>query len=288
VMRVGELLLPLVGAMRGELLAGGYIQADETTVAVQMHDGRGANHQAYLWQYSKPGSTAVFDFRLGRGREGPREFLGNYEGLLQTDGYAAYENIGGPGLSHAGCWAHARRPFAEALKDNPRDALALELLTGINELFAIERKASKDGLSLEERHQLRRQSVPGVLERLGAARDRGIAATLPGSGVGRGVRYLAGQWTKLVRVFAHPEAELSNNVAENSMRPVAIGRKNWIHVGSQAAGPRVAAILSVIESCRRLDVPVREYLAQTLPGLGDLPVSRLPQFTPAAFANRSR
>jgi transposase len=85
-MRVGELLTPVVAAMRRELLGGSYIQADETTVDVQMHDGRGQNHQAYLWQYGRPGAGVVFDFRLGRGREGPQEFLGNFEGILQTDG----------------------------------------------------------------------------------------------------------------------------------------------------------------------------------------------------------
>jgi hypothetical protein len=89
VMRVGELLIPVVAAMRRELLRGGYLQADETPVAVQMHDGRGKNHQAYLWQYGRPSGAVVFDFRLGRGRDGPKQFLDQFEGILQTDGYAA-------------------------------------------------------------------------------------------------------------------------------------------------------------------------------------------------------
>jgi transposase len=106
VMRVGELLIPIAEAMRGELLGGSYIQADETTVDVQMHDGRGKNHQAYLWQYGTPGGGAVFDFQLGRGRDGPKKFLGQFEGILQTDGYGAYDQVGGPKMVHAGCWAH--------------------------------------------------------------------------------------------------------------------------------------------------------------------------------------
>ena len=96
VMRVGELLGPVVEAMRRDLLTASYIQADETPVPVQMHDRRGENHQAYLWQYARPGGETVFDFCLGRGREGPRKFLGLWEGILQTDGYAAYADIGGP------------------------------------------------------------------------------------------------------------------------------------------------------------------------------------------------
>jgi transposase len=106
VMRVGELLRPLSGAMAQELLSGSYIQADETTVGVQMHDGRGQNHQAYLWQYSRPGGPVVFDFRLGRDRDGPKRFLGHFEGVLQSDGYEAYDRVGGEGIVHAACWAH--------------------------------------------------------------------------------------------------------------------------------------------------------------------------------------
>ena len=105
-MRVGELLEPVVAAMRQDLLRGSYLQADETIVPVQMHDKRGADHQAYLWQYGKPGGETVFDFRMGRGREGPQKFLGQWEGILQTDGYQAYDGIGGPKLVHVGCWAH--------------------------------------------------------------------------------------------------------------------------------------------------------------------------------------
>ncbi len=114
VLKVGELLVPMVSAMRRELINGTYIQADETPVDVQIHEGRGKNHQAYLWQYGKPGATVVFDFCLSRGRDGPRQFLGQFEGLLQTDGYAAYDQIGGPKMVHAGCWSHAERYFSEA------------------------------------------------------------------------------------------------------------------------------------------------------------------------------
>jgi len=90
-------------------------------------------------------------------------------------------------------------------------------------------------------------------------------------------------WDKLTRLLEYPELELSNNLAENSMRPVTLGRKNWIHIGSSQAGPKIAAILSVVESCRRLKLPVRDYLAAVLPGLADLPIQRLAHLTPAAW-----
>jgi transposase len=128
VMQVGELLRPIVGAMRQELLGGSYLQVDETTVGVQMHDGRGQNHQAYLWQYGRPGGSVVFDFRLGRDRDGPKRFLGGFAGRLQSDGYGAYNHVGGEGLVHVACWAHARRKFFDAVKLNARDETALRIV----------------------------------------------------------------------------------------------------------------------------------------------------------------
>src|SRR5579864_7964278 len=105
-MTAGGLLIPVAAAMGRELVRGPYMQADETPVDVQMHDRRGKNHQAYLWQYSRPGGSVVFDFQLGRGRDGPKKFLGGFNGILQTDGYAAYDKVGGPKLVHAACWSH--------------------------------------------------------------------------------------------------------------------------------------------------------------------------------------
>jgi transposase len=106
VMAVGELLMPIRGAMRQELLSGDYIQADETPVDVQSERTKGKNHQAYLWQYSRPLGPVVFDFQLDRSGQGPRQFLGEFEGILQTDGYAGYGKVGGKAMVHAGCWAH--------------------------------------------------------------------------------------------------------------------------------------------------------------------------------------
>jgi transposase len=114
--------------------------------------------------------------------------------------------------------------------------------------------------------------------------DAARVAVLPASALGKALSYTLSLWDKLTRFLEYPELELSTNWTENSMRPVALGRKNWIHVGSEQAGPKVAAILSVVETCRRLKVPVREYLAWVLPGLGDVQVQRVSQYTPAVWA----
>jgi transposase len=288
VMRVGELLLPMAEAMRRELLSGSYRQADETTVDVQMHDRRGQNHLAYLWQYSRPGGGAVFDFQLGRGRDGPRRFLGGFAGILRTDGYIASERVGGPGMVHAACWSHARRGFVEAVKLNPGEVAATEIVVRIDELFAIDARAREENLEVAARHTLRRQHAPPILDRIRNQVEAARAGALPSSALAKAADYTLALWQRLTRFLEYPELELSHNVAENSMRPVALGRKNWLHLGSPQAGPRVAAILSVVETCRRIKVSVRDYLAAVLPGLADTRVQKLPELAPTAWAARNR
>jgi len=287
VMRVGELLTPVAGVMRRELLGGTYIQADETPVDVQVRDGRAQNHQGYLWQYGTPGGGVVFDFRLGREREGPKQFLRQFDGILQTDGYAAYDRIGGPKMIHAVCWSHARRKFIEAVKLNPKDEASMRIVSRIDELFAIDADARRENMDHAARHTLRLNNVPALLEDIRAQILAVQKTSLPKSATGKAVHYTLALWRRLVCFLDHPALELSNNLAENSMRPIAVGRKNWIHIGSPQAGPKIAAILSVVESCRRLKLPVRNYLASVLPGLANRRIQDLPDLTPAAWIQHS-
>jgi transposase len=284
VMRVGELLEPVVAAMRKDLLAASYLQADETIVPVQMHDKRGADHQAYLWQYGKPGGETVFDFCLGRGRDGPQKFLGQWQGILQTDGYQAYDNIGGPKLVHVGCWAHARRKFVDAVKVNREDAAAVQMVTRMDALFLVDRHAREHHMSAEERLIARREHAEVWAEEIRRECARLAVAVLPKSALGRAAAYTLNMWPKLRRCFDYAEVELSNNLAENSMRPIALGRKNWLHVGSPKAGPKVAAIMSIVESCRRLSIPVKDYLLHILPGMEDHKLADIAQLTPARWS----
>lgn len=284
VMRVGELLQPVAEAMREELLRGSYLQADETIVPVQMHDGRGSDHPAYLWQYGTPGGEMVFDFRLGRGRDGPAKFLKGWNGILQTDGYQAYDQVGGPGLIHVGCWAHARRKFVDAVKVNPKDGAAIAMVTRMDALFLVDRHARQQQLNAEQRAAMRREHAQAWVDEIHAECLRLRNEVLPKSALGEAVNYTLNMWAKLRRCFDHAEVELSNNVAENSMRPVTLGRKNWLHVGSTQAGPKVAAIFSVVESCRRLGLPVKDYLATVLPGLQRQTLPAVAFLTPARWS----
>jgi transposase len=288
VMRVGELLIPVVQVMRKSLLTATYLQADETPVPVQMQDGRGSNHQAYLWQYGQPGGETVFDFCMGRGRDGPLRFLGPWEGILQTDGYQAYQGVGGPKLVHVGCWAHVRRRFVDAVKVQPQDGEAMKMVVRMDALFLIDREARRQEMTATERLAFRRQHAREWLEEIQQSCRSLSKQVLPQSVLGKAVAYTLHMWAKLERCFEYAEVELSNNLAENSMRPVALGRKNWLHVGSAKAGPKVAAILSIVESCRRLDISVKEYLSAVLPGLNRRVLSQVAALTPARWSAAGR
>lgn len=248
-------------------------------------DGRGQNHQGYLWQYGTPGGGVVFDFRLGRGREGPKQFLGQYNGILQTDGYAAYDHIGGPKLIRAVCWSHSRRKFVDAVKLNPQDVAGTRIVKRIDDLFAIDAEARAENMDHAARHASRLEKTPALLDDIRAQILTVQKTALPKSAAGKAANYTLALWDKLTRFLQYPELELSTNLAENSMRPIAIGRRNWIHLGSAQAGPKVAAIFSVVESCRRLKIPIRQYLAAVLPALNHRSIQRVAEITPRAWAD---
>jgi len=225
---------------------------------------------------------------MGRGREGPKKLLRHFAGILQTDGYSAYDKVGAPGVVHAACWAHARRKFVDALKLNERDVEAARMVRRMDAIFAVDAEARACGLEAAERLALRREKMAPLLDELRRELERLGREALPASEFGKAVNYTRSLWKRLSLVLEQGELELSNNLAENSMRGVALGRKNWIHVGSPEAGPKVAAILSVIESAKRLGLPVRDYLLEVLPGMADRKVSAVPAMTPAAWRERRR
>lgn len=291
VLRVGELLIPIVDAMKHDLLAGSYIQADETHVAVQTPEKKGENHRAFFWQYSAPGKGVVFDFEMTRSKKVAKEFFKDYGGILHTDGYVAYEkDIGTKDLIHACCLAHARRGFVDAIKVQAKgqavDARLERIVALMDDLFAIDRQAREQNLLLDERHALRQERAPALLDELHAllVAMEASGTILPQSVAGKAVNYTLKRWVELTQFLVHPVIELSTNWAENSMRPIAIGRRNWLHLGSKEAGPKIAAIFSIVESCRKLGVPIRRYLADVLPGLADRSIHDLASLTPTAYA----
>jgi transposase len=291
VLRVGELLIPLVDTMKRDLLTGGYIQADETHVNVQTAEKKGENHRAFFWQFSAPGKGVIFDFEMTRSKKVAQEFFKDYGGILHTDGYVVYEkDIGTKDLIHACCMAHARRGFVDAIKVQSKaqapDARLESVVMLMDDLFAIDRQAREQNLSLDDRHQLRQECAPALVDQLYQllTEMKASGAILPQSVAGKAINYTLKRWTELTRFLDHPIVELSTNWTENSMRPVAIGRRNWLHLGSKEAGPKIAAIFSIVESCRKLGIPIRQYLAAVLPGLANCSIQKLPTLTPTAYA----
>jgi hypothetical protein len=157
----------------------------------------------------------------------------------------------------------------------------------MDELFAVDAEARRKTLTTATRHIRRQETAKPLLDGIRCKIEAAQSAALPSSALSKACQYALTLWKKLTRFLEYPELELSTNLAENSMRPIALGRKNWIHIGSPQAGPKVAAILSVVESCRRLKISVPDYLSVILPGLADVAIRRLPGLTPSSWAVNS-
>jgi transposase len=282
VLAAGGLLQAVVRAQRLELLSGSYLQADETTVPCQTGEKTGRNHRAFIWEFSEPGGRVVFTFEMGRGREGPRQFLEGFRGKLQSDGYGVYDQLG-EGIVYVGCMAHARRGFVDLAKLTPLDPLPRELLERFAALYAVEKEAREAGLGAEARLALRQAKSAPLMSALKARLVEIRQQIAPGGKRAQAVDYALGQWSRLEEYLKDGRVEIDNNWCEGGMRPWALGRKNWLHIGRPEAGPKVAAIASIVETCRRLDINLREYLRDVLPKLGEWPISRAGELTPAAW-----
>ena len=166
---------------------------------------------------------------------------------------------------------------------NRDDAAAVQMVMRMDGLFLVDRDARQKQMTVEERLALRRQQAEEWAEEIRLECVKLRSSVLPKSALGQAIGYTLNMWPKLRRVFDYAEVELSSNLAENSMRPIALGRKNWLHVGSAKAGPKVAAIMSVVESCRRLGLSVKQYLLDVLPGLDRRKLTEIAELTPARW-----
>ena len=184
---------------------------------------------------------------------------------------------------YAGCLSHARRGFVDAAKVAPLDPLPAEVIARLGKLYAVEKAAREAGLNAAQRRALRQQkSVPvmaALKERLVAIRQQ----LAPGGTLAKACDYALRQWSRLEEFLKDGRLEIDNNWCEGAIRPLALGRKNWLHIGSEAAGPKVAAIASIVETCRRLDINLRKYLNDVLPKLGEWPINRVAELTPTVW-----
>ena len=218
-----NLLSPLYDKLIGQLIESPYLMVDETPIPVLSKNKPGSTHRGYYWVYYSPLSKIVcFDYRKGRGRDGPEKFLNKYKGTIQTDGYTAYDSFENKeGYTLLACMAHARRKFDQAKDNDPQRADYA--LNKIGQLYCIEDKARQDDLSHDQRKQLRREkSLPVRVELESWMKDQ-LNLVAPKSAIGKAIAYTLGLWKRLVRYIDDGRYEIDNNLVENTIRPVAIG-----------------------------------------------------------------
>ena len=265
-----NLIEPLYDLHKAWLLSCRYIQADETPIRVQSRDVPGATHKGYFWVYFYPiTGTVVFEYCHGRGQAGPMEFLKTFKGSLQSDGYSVYEIFGrDKDIILLACMAHARRKFDES-KSNDKER-AEQMLTLIQKLYAIERNAKTLGQDFDAIRDLRqKESLPILLE-IEVWLKKNLVETLPKSAIGGAIAYTLNLWPRLIRYIDDGRYQIDNNLIENSIRPIAIGRKNYLFAGSHDAAQRAAMIYSFVGTCKQLQIDPSVWLENVL--------ERLPYF----------
>ena len=274
--------------MKAGLVAGDYLQADETPIRYLDPDVKGKSLSGWLWTYSVPQGDVVFEWQVSRSREGPREFLKSFAGKLQTDGYGVYESLArerGEELILIGCWAHARRGFHEALGEGRSAAW---LMGQIGQLYAVEKYLREQKAGPQFRAAVRAWQSRPILERLRRAMEVVRRRVLPKSLLGQAIDYTLARWPALTRYVDDGRLEIDNNLCENAIRPTAVGKKNFLFIGHPEAGQRSAVIYSILGSCRRHGINPAEYLQDVFERLPKAKTSEVPALTPAAWAKAKR
>jgi transposase len=279
----GVQLQPLIDALRREVLAHPVIHADETPVQMlkpaSQRDGK--THRAYLWAYT-PGRhevtrAVVYDFCESRAGKHACEFLKDWSGTLLVDDFAGYKQLMGEHIQEAGCWAHARRKFFELHAAN-QSQIAVQALDHIGLLYDIERRVQ--GATNDERLQARQQQSKPVMDQLHGWLIEHRAKVPTGSATAKAIDYSLRRWQALTVFVDNARVPIDNNWIENQMRPVALGRKNWLFAGSLRAGERAAAVMSLIQSAKLNGHDPYAYLKDVMDKLPTWPNSRILELLP--------
>jgi transposase len=280
---VAAALVPIGDELRRQVTAAQYLQTDDTPVTIL--EASGGSRKGRLWTYLDPISRqVVFDATRTHERDGPEAFLASFAGDLQADAYTGYDALYATGrIREIGCWAHARRGFVEALTTDVRAALTVAL---IQQLYDVERAGTE--LSRDARRDLRHEQSRPLLVKIAVERDQLARTVLPKSPLGDAVRYLTNQWAALQCYVDDGRLAIDNNRAENQLRVVALGRKNWLFAGSFEGARRAALLYSLVQSCALVDVPPFEYLKDVLLRVATHPQRLIGQLTPKGWADTFR
>jgi len=259
-----DLLLPLYELLAKKLSQTDYVQIDESPMPVLSKDKPGSTHRGYMWVSHLPKEKAVyFNYDPSRAKTVVNTLLSDYKGCIQTDGYAGYEEISKKaGITHICCMAHARRKFEKALdNDMGRAKYAMKQF---QLLYAIERFATNVGLTIEEITELRQTYAKPILDELYEWMIEESTKILPKSGIGKAINYTINLWSKLVKYVENGAWQIDNNWVENKIRPLALGRKNYLFCGSHQAAQRAAMMYSFFGTCQINNINPLEWLTETL------------------------
>lgn len=276
-------LEPLYDQLIFDTKTKGYLQVDETVIKVLDSDKKGATHRGFYWVYHSPlDKTVLFDYHPSRAGYVPKNMLDNFKGYLQTDGYAAYEKYGKKkDITHLACWAHARREFDKALSnDRPRAEKALLM---IQELYKVEREAKDGGLSANQIKELRLEKSLPIINKIGKWIAQELKNTLPKSQIAKAMTYAYARWDALSAYLYDGNLQIDNNLIENAIRPVALGRKNYLFAGSHEAAQRSAMIYSFCAICKKHEVNPFQWLKHTLSKIASINHKDLRDLYPQNF-----
>ena len=281
--KLGDLVQPLIDLFNDHMLGYDVLQMDETSVQVLKEDGRAAKDKSFMWvrRGGAPGQPAIlFDYAATRAASVPMRLLTDYQGYLQSDDYAGYNAVAKrDGVKHVGCLDHARRRFIKAVQAQHAIAgtergLAPQALLIIRKLYAVEKLARDAKMTADQRHKLRQEKAKPIWDELRAWLDKNLGAVPPQSLTGKAINYLAADWPRLIRYLDDGRVEISNVLCENAIRPFVIGRKNWLFSDTPAGAHASAKLYSIIETAKANGLEPYAYLR--------LIFQKLPQATTAA------
>jgi transposase len=269
--------------LRRQVVSRGYLQVDETTIKVLESEKKGATHQGYYWVYNDPiAGTPMFEYQMGRDAKFPEAMLANFKGYLQTDGYSGYGKLGkNEHITHLACWAHARREFEKALPNDK--ALAETAMIFIQKLYQIEAEAREKQLDSTARKELRLSKALPIYNAFGLWLTENAQKALPKSQIGKAMQYSINRWDELGNYMLDGCLEIDNNKIENAIRPVALGRKNYLFAGSHDAAQRAAIIYTFLGICKKHEVNPISWLKHTLQNINSTNIQDLEKLLPQNF-----